>query len=538
MRPEPVRARRRVASRAPLLLTVPAVAAVAAVALPLAYLAVRAATARRSAWDVLEPDRTGRLVVDTLVLVAAVVGVASAIGLALAWLLVRTDVPARRVWAVAAALPLVIPSYVAALALLGALGPRGMLQGVLEQLLGVERLPEIYGFPGALLALTLSTYPYVYLLCAAALRGLDPSLEDAARGLGASPLRTFAQVTLPALRPAIAAGGLLVALYVLADFGAVSLMEYPALTRAIYLQYQALFDRDPAAVLSLVLVALTALVLLGESLVRRRAASGRPAPGTARPVPRIALGRWRWPAFAFCAGTIGVFLVLPVVVLAYWTWQAVPLGRSIVLPWREALNSTLASALAAAIAVAAVVPVAVLSQRHPRWWTRGLERASFLANALPGIVVALSLVFFAARYGGRLYQSLALLVFAYFVRFVPQALAGVGSALRGVSPRLEEAARGLGRGTFRVLVSVTVPLVRPGLFAGAALVFLSSMKELPATLLLRPIGFDTLATEIWSATSAAAYSEAAPPALLLMVVSAPFVYVLAARRGLEVTAGG
>lgn len=529
--------RRRAASRAPALLAVPALATVAAVVLPLAYLAVRAGTASRGAWDVLEPERTGRLVVDTFALVAAVVAASGAIGLALAWLVVRTDVPGRRVWAVAAALPLVIPSYVAALALLGALGPRGMLQGVLERLFGIERLPEIYGFPGAVLALTLSTYPYVYLLSAAALRGVDPSLEEAARGLGASRLRTFALVTLPALRPSIAAGGLLVALYVLADFGAVSLMEYPALTRAIYLQYQALFDRDPAAVLGLVLVALTAVVLVCESAFRRRAAA-RSSPGAARPPARIPLGGWRWPALGFCAGSIGVFLVLPVVVLTYWTWQAVPLGRSIVLPWREALNSTLASGLAAAIAVAAVVPVAVLAQRHARWWTRALERASFLANALPGIVVALSLVFFAARYGGRLYQSLPLLVFAYVVRFVPQALAAVGSALRTVNPRLEEAARALGRGTLGVVSTVTVPLARPGLLAGAALVFLSSMKELPATLLLRPIGFDTLATEIWSATSAAAYSEAAPAALLLMGVSAPFVYVLAARRGLEVAGGG
>ena len=524
--------------RAPLLLAVPALAATGAVLLPLAYLVVRAGTASRSAWEVLEPDRTGPLVLDTALLVVAVVAAAVAIGVPLAWLVTRSDLPGRPFWAVAAALPLVIPSYVAALALLGALGPRGLLQRVLEGPFGVERLPEIYGFPGAMAALTLSTYPYVYLLTAAALRGLDPSLEEAARGLGRSRWSAFVHVTLPRLRPSIAAGSLLVALYALSDFGAVSLMQYPALTRSIYLQYQALFDREPAAVLALVLVALTAIVLALESAARRRSPSHRVSPGSARRAQPVGLGRWRWPALGFCTAVVGLFLALPVAVLVYWTLEAASLATSLDLAWRAALNSLLASSAAALVAVVAALPIAFLAERYTRPWTRGLERASYVSNALPGIVVALSLVFFGARYGGWLYQTLPILVFAYVVRFLPQALASLGAALRGVSPRMEEAARGLGRGPAGVLVSVTVPLVRPGLLAGAALVFLSAMKELPATLLLRPIGFDTLATEIWAATSLGAYSQAAPPALLLIVVSAPIVYLLAARRGSDLGGPG
>jgi iron(III) transport system permease protein len=530
VRPLAVGAPRLLRVRAPLLLTIPALVTVTAVLLPLAYLAVRAAGAERDDWEVLELDRLGPLVVDTGVLVLLVVLAAAAIGVPLAWLVVRTDLPGRSFWAVAAALPLVIPSYVAALVLLGALGPRGLLQDALEEPFGVERLPEIYGLAGATAALTLSTYPYVFLLTAAALRDLDPSLEEAARSLGQTRLGAFRRVTLPALRPAVAAGCLLVALYVLSDFGAVSLMDYPALTRSIYLQYQALFDREPAAVLSLVLVGLAALVLLLETRFRRRARYHRAAPGSARTPAPIALGRWRWPALVCCSLVTGAFLVLPIGVLVYWSWGAAPLE----LPWDQALNSMLASAVAAVIAAAAVLPVAFLAERHRAPWTRALERASFTANALPGIVIALSLVFFGARYGGVLYQTLGMLVFAYVVRFLPQALAATGAALRGVDPRVEEAARGLGRGPLSVLVRITVPLVRPGLAAGAALVFLSAMKELPATLLLRPIGFDTLATEIWTATSVAAYAEAAPPALLLLAVSAPLVYVLAARRGTDV----
>ena len=522
--------RRILRRRAPLLLTVPALVTVGAVLLPLAYLVVRAAGADRDAWEVLALDRTGRLVLDTGALVAVVVVCAAAIGVPLAWLVVRTDLPGRTFWTVAAALPLVIPSYVAALVLLGALGPRGLVQDVLEEPFGVQRLPEIYGLPGAAAALTLSTYPYVFLLTAAALRDLDPSLEEAARGLGHTGLSAFRRVTLPALRPSVAAGCLLVALYVLSDFGAVSLMDYPALTRSIYLQYQALFDRDPAAILSLVLVCLAGAVLMLESRFRRRAGYHRASPGAARAAAPVALGRWRLPALALCSLLVATFLCLPIAVLVYWAWQAGPLE----LPWGQALNSVLASALAAGIAVLAVLPVAFLSQRYRAPWTLTLERTSYTANALPGIVIALSLVFFGARYGGFLYQTLSMLVFAYVVRFAPQALAALSAALRTVDPHVQDAARGLGHGPVSVLLRVTGPLVRPGLLAGAALVFLSAMKELPATLLLRPIGFDTLATEIWTATSVAAYSEAAPAALLLIAVSAPFVYVLAARRGAQV----
>ena len=507
--------------RAPLSLALAAVVTVALLLLPLAYLVIRAGSGGGDAWEVLWRRSTGELLLSTGLLVLGVTSCSVAIGVTLAWLVTRTDLPGRRLWGVAATLPLVIPSYVAAFCLLGAFGPRGLLQ----QLLGVERLPEVYGYPGALLALTLSTYPYVLLLTAAALRGLDPALEEAARGLGRTPFETFRRVTLPAVRPAIGAGALLVVLYTLSDFGVVSLMRYEALTRAIYLQYRSLFDRTPAAVLALVLVLLTALVLLVEERSRRR--THRSTPGVARRSRPYRLGAWRIPALAFCTAVVGAFLVVPTAVLLLW------LGRGLddaELPWRAALNSLTASGLAAAAAAAAALPVAFLASRHRAGWTRLLERLAFTGNALPGIVIALSLVFFAANYAAPLYQTLALLVFAYVVRFLPQALAGTESALAAVSPRVEEASRALGRGPLRTLATVTVPLVRPGILAGAALVFLSALKELPATLLLRPIGFDTLATEIWGLTSVGAYSRAAVPALVLIVVSAPFVYLLSSRH--------
>jgi iron(III) transport system permease protein len=221
--------------------------------------------------------------------------------------------------------------------------------------------------------------------------------------------------------------------------------------------------------------------------------------------------------------------VLPVGVLVWWLARA-PAFDDV---WGPAANSVVVSVAAAAVATLAALPVAILAARYRRRWTGALERAAYAANALPGVVVALALVFFAARYLPGIYQTLGLLVLAYLVRFFPQALSGTHAALARADPRLEEASRGLGRGPARTLATVTAPLVAPGLLAGATLVFLSTMKELPATLLLRPIGFDTLPIEVWTATSVSAYGQAAAPALLLCVLAAPVVYLLVVRGGRE-----
>ena len=527
--PAAVRTRVRTRRRPPLPLTAAAVSVVGLTLLPLVYLVVRATSGGREAWSVLMRRGTAELLLDTGVLVATVTVAAVVLGVALAWLVTRTDLPGRRTLGIAAALPLVIPSYVAALALLGAFGPRGLLQQLLAGPFGIERIPEIYGFPGAVVALTLSTYPYVYILTAAALRNADPALEEASASLGRSPLATFSRVTIPVVRPAVAAGALLAALYALADFGAVSLMQYTSLTRAIYLQYRSLFDRTPAAILALVLVALTVIVLALEARSRRAGRYHTLGPGAARPARLVPLGRWRWPAFGACTLTVLLFLGVPLTVLGYWLERAISLRGPLELPWGPALGSLATAAAAAAAAAVAALPIAILAGRHRTRFTATLERLAYMPNALPGIVIALSLVFFGARYASPVYQTLGLLLFAYVVRFLPEALAGSSSALAAIDPKVEEAARGLGRSRVGVLLTVTLPLARSGILAGAALVFLSTMKELPATLLLRPIGFESLATEIWKETAVGAYSQAALPALSLIALSAPLVLVLVTR---------
>lgn len=518
-----------VRGRIPVALVVAGLGVGALMVLPLAYLAVRAGEADSTTWDLILRGHTVLLALRSAGLAAAVTAAAVALGVPLAWLMVRTDLPLRRLWGVVVALPLVIPSYVGAFALLAALGPRGMLQEGLEGPFGIERLPDISGFWGALLALTLFTYPYVYLLVAAGIRGLDPALEDAARAMGRSPWATFRSVTLPLLKPSIAAGGLLVALYTLHDFGAVSLMRFNVFTQAIYLQYKGSFDRTPAAILSLMLVGLALSVLLLEQRARGRARYYRSGTGSARPIAALRLGRWRWPALLFCATVTLVAFGLPVGVIVFWLVRGLATGEGLGIAWSAAAGSVVTAGAAALLAVVAGTPIAILAARHPGRLSSATERLSYSGYALPGIVVALAFVFLAANFVPWLYQSLPLVVLAYVVLFLPQAAEPIRTALVGLSPRIEEAGRALGKSRSHVFVRLVAPLLGRGAVAGAALVFLTAMKELPATLLLRPTGFETLATRVWTGATAGLYSRAAAPALLLILICAIPLYFVGKR---------
>ena len=520
--------RRRGAS-APAMLLIPAIIVAGAMALPLAYLVLRTFDAGGEAWELLARWQTLRVLGRSALLAAAVTGTAVALSVPLAWLTIRSDMPGKRVWSVLTVLPLVVPSYIGGFALVSALGPKGLAQQALEPL-GVDRLPEIYGFPGAWLALTLFSYPYVLLSVRGAMAGLDPAEEEASRSLGRGSRETFFRVTLPQLRPAIGAGGLLVALYTLSDFGAVSLLRFNSFTRVIYLQYEGSFDRTLAAVLALVLVALGIGLVAWEQQLRGRARYYSVGSGTARRAPVAHLGGWRWPAFALTALLVLVALGIPASVLLYWLAQGLAHHVEIGFVGTAAAHAVYAAGLAAGAAVLAALPVAILAVRFPRRHVRVLEAAAYVGFAMPGIVVALALVFFGANFATPLYQTLFLLVLAYVVLFLPMAVGALRASLLQVNPAVEEAARSLGRSPLQVLATVTLPLMRSGIVVGAALVFLTAMKELPATLLLSPLGFKTLATEVWSAADIGFFSKAAVPALLLIGVSSIPVAILLWRE--------
>lgn len=513
--------------RSDILIVLVAAAVAAAMLLPSAYLVYRVSGDLAASWDVVTSESVVRSLVRTAALAGAVTGSSIVLSVPLAWLTVSTDLPFRRVWSVLLSLPLVFPSYVGAFALVAALGPRGMLQDLLEPL-GVDRLPEFYGFEGAVIVLTLFTFPYVLLPARAAFRGIDGTMLDAARGLGSGGVTSFMRVALPQVRPALIGGGLLVCLYTLSDFGAVSILRFDSLTRVIYLNYTAALDRTAAAAAALMLVFLALAVIVFEQSVRGKA---RYHARGVRSAPReVRLGGWKWPALAFCGGVVAVSLVLPFAVIVYWLVRGIEAGQTFSFVWQAAVNSAYASALAAAVALAAAMPLAFLSVRRPGWVSNLLERVTYAGFAIPGITIALALVFFAANYAPWIYQTLALLVFAYVVRFLPQALSAARSSLVQVNPNTEEAGRGLGRGMPYVFARVTAPQMAGGLWAGGVLVFLTAMKELPATLLLSPLGFDTLSTEIWSATTEAVFSRAAVPALILVLVSIVPMTLLVARE--------
>ncbi len=507
-----------------------------------AYLVLRAVGAGAETVETLLSPRTWATLGNTLLLAGAVVLSSAVIAVPLAWLTTSTDLPLRRLWAVAAALPLVVPSYVAAYLYVSLLSPRGLVQGWLEPL-GVDRLPPIYGFGGAWLVLTLISYPYTYLTVRAALQRLDPSLLEAARSLGQSPRQAFWRVTVPSLRPALAGGSLLVALYCLRDFGAVSLLQYGTFTRVIYNRYQA-YRLDEAAAMALLLVGLTAILLYLDFRSRGRGRYARLSAGCARVRPPTRLGAWRWAALAFAGGIVFLALVVPAGGLVYWLWRGLnqdwlvrDLGAaqtnvaSLLDLARPAGHSFAVSLGAAALTVGLALPTTLLAVRRPGRLSHLLERLTYTGSALPGIVVALAYVFIGANYAQALYQTLPMLLIAYVVLFLPQAIGSERASLLQVAPSLEEAGRSLGARPWAVFRRVTMPLVRPGLLAAGAMVFLTAMKELPATLILSPIGFDTLAVQVWANISEAFFARAAAPTLLLILLSSAPLALLTLRDG-------
>ena len=505
---------------APRWLWVPVVLVLAPGIVPLVGLVTRVFGATDDAIALAMSSRTVALLGNTVVLIVLVTISAAAVGVAAAWLTERTDLRGARVWRVLAALPLVIPSYVIGMTFVSAFGPTGLISSATGW-----SMPSLIGLPGAWAALTVSTYPFVYLTVAAALRRLDPAHEDAARGLGAPANRVFRTIVLPQLRPALAAGSLLVALYTLSDFGAVSLARYDAFTRVIYAQYAGRLDRTPAAVLALILLLLALIIVAAERATRGRAAYHSKAPQrparvtTLRPASRLG-------ATTFLTLLALISLAVPIATLVSWVARS---SQAITIPWGAMGGSLTASSLAALVAMAAALPLGVLISRHASRPTAWAERVSYTTFALPHITVGLGMVFIASRYLGGLYQSLTLLVLVYASIFFAQALGPVRASLIQVSPSLDQASRSLGAGPWRTFRRITLPLARRGLVAGGLLVFLTAMKELPATLFLRPTGFDTLAVRIWSAADNLLYSRAAVAALLLLAVSAIPMYVLTAR---------
>ncbi len=495
-------------------LTVLSAMIVALVMIPLAYLVLRAGESGAEGIEYLLRPRTLTIFVNSLVLTVVVVAASGVIGVTFAWLTSRAQLPFRRFILVLGLLPMVIPSYIGALTLVAAFSPVGYLQQMLEPL-GVRRLPDIYGLFGAAFAITLFTYPYFVLPVRAALLNLDGSIEEAAASLGCSRWEIFRRVVLPALRPSIAAGAVLTALYTLSDFGAVMVMRYSA----IYVAYNSSFDRNRAALLALVLVVCTLCLTWFERRATNSIHTYRTGKGMSRSPKQVSLGVWRIPAMVFLGCLIGIGVILPVAILLGWATNpnvSSPINMNMgVASW----NAITSSGVTALVVALAAMPLALLAHRSKTGASQTLVGIAYIGNALPGIVIGLALVFFGANAFPVLYQTLPLLVLGYSIRFLPYGIASTRSALSGMSPSLDEAAQSLGLSSWRTLVRVTLPLVGTGIIAGMGLVFLNTMKELPTTLMLAPIGFVTPATRIWMASESGQLALIGQPGLVLIALS-------------------
>lgn len=520
------------AARAPLGLAVVAVVVGLAFSAPLVYLVVRNITEQSDLLGELTSSSTLQPLASSLWLAATVALTTSVIGTALAWLLQRCDLPGRGVLRVLAPLPLVFPSFVGAAALLSTFGPGGMVDDVV----GVAWAGRIEGYPAALFALTLFTYPLVYLPVSARLRSLSPSLEESARLLGHRPGAVLRSVVLPQAMPAVRAGALLVFLYTLSDFGVVQQVRYDTLTRVIY--ETRTFDRSRSFALALVLGLVALAVVVVERAATRRVPD--PGPQRLRLAANWSLGRWRWPATLGVSAFIAAALGGPSASLLWWAWRGTSqeadpwgaLGSQLTDLQQATVNTAVIGVVGAAVAVAVVLPVAWLTARHGGRVGSAANALIVGGYALPGIAIALALVFWSLGVSGAtwLYQSFPVLIAGYVLHFGAQSMRASQVAVASVPRRVGEAASVLGAHRVRRLATVELRVMLPGLAAGAGLVLLSIMKELPVTLLLHPTGFETLTTRIWPAIEGYYLARAGVASLLLVVLSGILTWLLVLRR--------
>nr|WP_286670447.1 iron ABC transporter permease [Fodinibius salsisoli] len=461
--------------------------------------------------------RNLRLLANTLLLAGSVLALDVLIALPLAYLSVRCKVVARRFITLMGVLPLAMPGYIMAYALLGLGGYNGTFQAWFGW-----TFPRISGFGGSLIVLTICTFPYLYLNLRTALLGLDQSIEEASRSLGHDAKSTFIKVILPQLKPALLAGGLLICLHVIGDFGTVSLMRFETFSYALYLQYISAYDRIYAAWLALMLLGLTTGALVLEYRLLKQAIYHRLGRGVAKAKTYLDLGPWTVPAYIFIFFLLLISIVLPVSSIGFWL-NEVAVG-SLMGDLMDAFwNSVRASAPAAVLTTILAIPLAYIGVRYQTKLSGPIERVAYLGYATPPLAFALALVFFSLYVSTALYQTLLLLIIAYSLHFLAEAIGPVRSALYQAPPELEEAAQSLGYSSIKSFFKVTLPLLRGGMVAATSLVFLSAMKELSITFLLSPIGFDTLALKVWSYTGEAMFAEAAPFALAIMLFSSLFV---------------
>ncbi|HEY2259688.1 MAG TPA: iron ABC transporter permease [Solirubrobacteraceae bacterium] len=470
-----------------------------------------------AAFDAIKASSATTLLLHTGLVTAVAVPASGVLGLFTAWFVERTRLPFRGLWTLLVVAPLTMPLFVTSYAW-SALSP------------------SFNGYLGAAGIITFAYYPIVFLLVAAALRNMDPALEESARSLGCTARQAFTRVVLPQLRPALLGGLLLVLLDTLVEFDAFVALKYQTFSVNVYAQYQLSFSASGAAALSLLSILVCVLVLAGEYRLEGRARYARVSQGARRSVVRYRLGKWTPLVLAGFAFIAAVSLGIPVGELVHWFAQG---SREAVAGAAASIDhlgvATLTSvAIAVASAVVAVVlalPVAMLVARNRGPLVTVLERATYLSFALPDLVAAIALAYAASHYVHALYGSFALLTLADAMLFVPFAVVAMRITMGQIEPALTDSARALGAGPLRALWRITLPLARPGLAAAGVLVFAFVLGDLSTAQVLLPPGAYTLGTEFQANSSTVAFAAAAPFAAVLVGLCLAGTLVLMNRFG-------
>lgn len=507
-----------------------ALASAALILLPIGYVTALALSADPAVWQRLWATRIPELLGNTVSLAGMVALLTLMLGVSTAWMVTRFDFRGRWLWEIALVLPLAMPTYVLAYVYNYLLGFGGPVEHLWQTVAGPQaRIFSPQSFWGATLVMALDTFPFVFLLTRSALLSLNVSFEEVARTCGASHLQTMWRVTLPLLRPSIVAGVALVILYVVSDFGAVSLLRYQTLTYAVFQQMTGRSDNTAASILSILLVILALVFLLAERWFRHKSRFYQTS-GRYRAPQRARCGWAKTAAFtAFLTAIVGASFGVPAYLLIQWSLsqeaRAILDARFIGFVW----NSAMLSAFAASAGVLVGLPLAYLASRKPTWLNIGCLQAAYAGYVLPGPVAALAVLVLFLKLMPVFYGTVIVLIVAYVLHFLPAGLQSLEPALQQITPNLEEVARTLGFGVRETWRRVTLPLIRNGFIVAWVLMFLQTMKELPATLLLRPVGFDTLAIRVWLEASEEYYQLAAPSALLIVLVGLPALVLLLSR---------
>jgi iron(III) transport system permease protein len=480
--------------------------------LPLFYVVLKAFAAGPDQWAKVFDPRYLPLLENTFFLTTIVTLLSSFLGVSLAFLVIKTDLPFHSLWRVLLIAPLAIPTYVGSLVYIIFFGPRGMLYE------WIGELPfNIYGLSGAIIVMTLFTFPYIYLLVSAGLKNINESFECASIGLGLSKRETFFRCLLPMVYPSLAAGAMLVALYVLSDFGAIAMLRYNTFTTAIYYQINS-YNQNMAALLSVALMIIAFGLLYLENLFRKKKRYYQ-INSTKGATKRYKLGKFTPFALIFVFTVVLFSVVIPLYVLILWSVEGVREG---------AINQRFFETLANSVGISLMAVLGALvfgffvvhgTNREGGRVAKLLHGLSHSIYSLPGVIIALGVIAITNTYFPIIYSTLFVVSLAHMIRFLPQLMQGLESGLCQIGIGLDEAAKGLGENTFGVMRRIIFPLIRPGMIAGSVIVFISSLKELPAALLLRPPGIDTLAVRVWIETGEAYYDQAAPYALCLVLVS-------------------